>query len=235
MQITPDPRGATSEPASVWDGAEVLVVGGRVIDGQQVFTDEVRPTAVAYSPDTDTWRSIARPPTVRAINSLAAWTGREMLVIGGDNPNGSLLASGGIAYDPSADRWRTLASPPIGFVSARSPSAWTGTELLVWPSDGGGSSMRIAPMAYNPTTDTWRGIADGPAHPAAAPLWTDGRLIVFFKGAAMVYDESTDAWITEWDGGQAEFSGTALDTPSGVVIVGSWSADVGGAIYTPPT
>ncbi len=80
-----------------------------------------------------------------------------MLLIGGDNPDGSLLVSYGEAYDPATDAWRGIASPPVGFITDRSPAVWTGRELLVWPWDGGGSTMEITPIAYDPATDSVAG------------------------------------------------------------------------------
>ncbi len=156
----------------VWTGSEALVVGGVDPGGQP------RPAAAAYDPVTDTWRTLADPPTDSdRINPLVAWTGTDMLVIGGDNPDGSLLVSYGEAYDPATDVWRGIASPPVGFVTDRSPAAWTGRELLVWPGDGGGSTMEIAPIAYDPATDSWRELAG--ATDRAAPA---GRVGVDWNG-----------------------------------------------------
>ena len=97
-----------------------------------------------------------------------------MLLIGGDNPDGSLLVSYGEAYDPAADTWRYTQSPPIGFVSDRSPWVWTGDELLVWPWDGDGQSMAITPIAYDPAADTWRELPEPPIErrQQAASVWT---------------------------------------------------------------
>ena len=126
-----------------------------------------------------------------------------MLLIGGDNPDGSLLVSYGEAYDPATDVWRVIASPPVGFVTDRSPAAWTGRELLVWPGDGGGSTMEITPIAYDPATDSWRELAAPPIErrQQAASVWTGTEWIVWGgttgdreldDGAA--YDPTSGTW-----------------------------------------
>ena len=182
----------------VWTGSEALVVGGVDPGGQP------RPAAAAYDPVTDTWRTLADPPTDSdRINPLVAWTGTDMLLIGGDNPDGSLLVSYGEAYDPATDVWRGIASPPVGFVTDRSPAAWTGRELLVWPGDGGGSTMEITPIAYDPATDSWRELAAPPIErrQQAASVWTGTEWIVWGgttgdreldDGAA--YDPTSGTW-----------------------------------------
>ena len=175
-----------------------LVVGGVDTGGQP------RSAAAAYDPVADSWRTLADSPTGSGrINPLVAWMGAEMLLIGGDNADGSLLVSYGEAYDPATDAWRVITSPPVGFVSDRSPAAWTGHELLVWPWDGGGSTMEITPIAYDPVDDSWRELAQPPIErrQQAASVWTGTEWIVwggtngdeeFDDGAA--YDPASDTW-----------------------------------------
>ena len=198
--ISADPRGAVVDSAAVWAFADAIVVGGRTLDGDPVLS------GAAYSPATDTWRPIADPPDATGasgrINTLAVWTGREMLILGGDLPDGSLLVSYGHAYDPARDEWRVTATPP-GVVTSRSPWAWTGTELLVWPSDAGGSSVDAAPLAYDPERDEWRELPAPPVadRQRAASVWTGEEWLVWggtndgaelADGAA--YDPSTESW-----------------------------------------
>jgi hypothetical protein len=132
-----------------------------------------------------------------------AWTGSVVLVIGGDNPDGSLLVSGATSYDPTSDSWHGLASPTVGFVTSRSPWVWTGSTLLVWPSDGGGSSMAVAPIAYDPAIDTWRTLPTPPVdrRQDAGSVWTGREWIVWGgrtnatdldDGAA--YDPAAGTW-----------------------------------------
>jgi hypothetical protein len=198
--IAVDPRGAALYPSVVWTGEFAIVVGGRDLGG-----DPVR-GAATYSPSTDTWESIADPgfddASAGRTNMLTVWTGTEMLVLGGDLPDGSIAAFDAQAYDPSTDSWRVTASPP-GLVDDRSPWVWTGTELLVWPSGKRGQTGGAAPVGYDPRDDTWRELPEPPVRPRreAASVWTGTDWVVWGgtdddveldDGAA--YDPSTDAW-----------------------------------------
>ncbi len=198
--IATDPRGPIRASDAVWTGTEALVFGGFDPDGNFVTG------GTAYEPTSDTWRVIADPPatvTNRRINPLVAWTGTEVLVIGGDNPDGSLLLSYGTAFDPAHNTWRGTTLPN-GFISNRSPSAWTGSELLVWPWGGRGSpDLGFLPLAYDPVTDEWRGLGHPPIveRERAASVWTGEEWIIWGgttgsqeldDGAA--YNPATDTW-----------------------------------------
>jgi Galactose oxidase, central domain len=109
----------------VWDGREVLVVGsiGRSTGGY------------AYNPGTNGWRKLPRADTSGRIGTAAVWTGKRLLVWGGQGPNGEIPGHG-LAYDPKANRWSPLPSAPI-FGRSSPAAVWTGHELIVW---GGGVS-----------------------------------------------------------------------------------------------
>jgi N-acetylneuraminic acid mutarotase len=245
--IALDPRGSNFDPAVVWDGSEALVVGGLLTgDGS---SQKVSNAAAAYSPATGTWRLLsAPPPTGGRTQPLAVWTGTEMLIIGGDNPDGSLLVSYGQAYNPTTDTWRTTASPPIGFLSDRSPSAWDGTELLVWPWNGGDSTTQVRPLAYNPGTDTWRAINSGPSgsRENAASVWTGSEWMVFggTDGKAeyttgLIYNPTTDSWRKIADSPLAPRQVAGVWTGSEMIVYGgrngSNMAFGDGAAYNPTT
>jgi hypothetical protein len=144
--------------------------------------DQLQLDGAAYDPVQNRWRRIARAfDAGQRINPLVAWTGTVVLVIGGDNPDGSLPLSGASSYDPLRDTWRTLASPPNGFVTSRSPWVWIGSTLLVWPWDGGSSTESITPVDYDPTTNVWQALAAPPVEPRqdAASVWTGTEWIVW--------------------------------------------------------
>ena len=129
-----------SEAASVWTGHEVLVWGGRgakVVNGSVLLGDGAR-----YDPASDTWRPMSSggdssrsAPSARA-SAGAVWTGREMLVWGGEGLHQTPTrhfgnVTGGARYDPASDTWRPMATmgapPPL-----QDPACvWTGTELVV--------------------------------------------------------------------------------------------------------
>jgi hypothetical protein len=198
--ISADPRGGVMDSAVVWTGSEAIVVGGRNADGAPVLT------AAAYTPATDTWARIADPPGAAdspgRIDTISVWTGREMLVLGGDLPDRSVLVSYGHAYDPTADAWRVTATPP-GFINSRSPWVWTGTELFVWPWDAGGSTMEITPLAYDPAIDEWRELPEPPVQrrQRAASVWTGNEWLIWGGSDdgtdlddGTAYNPSTNSW-----------------------------------------
>jgi N-acetylneuraminic acid mutarotase len=133
----PEPRvGATS----VWNGRELLVVGGRDGNGSPARV------GLAYNPATDGWRRLPAMETGR-MQAVAVWTGDRLLVWGGELGREALLVSRtGYAFDPVADRWSPLPDAPIE--GRFDPVfAWTGRELIVW----GGRNPQ--PLADGATLD----------------------------------------------------------------------------------
>jgi hypothetical protein len=116
------PRFADS---AVWDGSELLVVGG----GPNARS------AFAYSPAHNHWRRLAPVPSGR-VGASAVWTGTHLLLWGGQKPGASDALPKGLAYDPRANRWSTLPSTPFHALYG-SEVAWTGTALLVWGGEIG--------------------------------------------------------------------------------------------------
>jgi hypothetical protein len=112
---------------AVWDGAELLVVGGRLAP----------PVGLAYSPTTNAWRELAPMDSGRK-DAVAVWTGRRLILWGGETgaPGSFVIPPHGLAYDPQADRWSPLPQAPLR--GRRDPvGVWTGRSLLVWGGDPG--------------------------------------------------------------------------------------------------
>ena len=109
--------------SAVWDGRELLVVGGPTT------------ASFAYNPATNRWRRLASMPFSR-VGAASIWTGKRLLLWGGQTGRGA-SARGGLAYDPKTGRWSRLPTAPL---RGRDGSAvvWTGSRLLVW---GGGASV----------------------------------------------------------------------------------------------
>jgi hypothetical protein len=247
--IAADPRGAIIEASVAWTGDAAIVVGGLDADGQPVEG------AMRYDPATDAWEAVADPPpSTGRIHTLTVWTGSEVLVLGGDLPDGGLLVSYGHAYDPATDTWRTTATP-LGFVTERSPWAWTGTELLVWPWDAGGSTMDVTPIAYDPAVDTWRVLPAPPVQRRrdAASVWTGTEWVVWggvdhdvdlADGAA--YDPATGTWRVLAESPLSPRHASGVWTGTEMIVAAGWSGgdpDTGnnafalgdGAAYDPAT
>jgi N-acetylneuraminic acid mutarotase len=149
-------RRIASLPAShyggnaVWNGRDVLVVGG------ETTTSKSRPpaparTLYAYNPGANRWRQLRSLQAGRA-EAAAVWTGRQLLVWGGETGSaGSLyLAPYGLAYDPTSDRWSQL--PPAPLQGRLDPTAvWSGHRLIVW----GGEPLVRTPPGTVGASDFW--------------------------------------------------------------------------------
>jgi hypothetical protein len=81
----------TQGALAVWDGEEVLLVGGGSGFG----------SGYAFDPAANRWRELAQGKLV-GVALFALWPGQRVIELG---PNTS-------AYDPNADRWTILARAP---------------------------------------------------------------------------------------------------------------------------
>ncbi|MDP8937331.1 MAG: hypothetical protein M3O23_06335 [Actinomycetota bacterium] len=190
------PPGTVAQVPGVWTGTEMLVWGqGAGVDSPGADL----PAGAAYDPAADRWRLLAPSPVAPRI-AVPVWTGREMVVWGGQS--GPRYFDDGAAYDPAADRWRPLPAAPL---AARFTFAvWSGAQMLVW---GGESSDRAFDdgAAYDPAADRWRPLARSPMaeRRGFAQIWTGEEMVVWggapSAGAAVLgtgaaYDPSTDRW-----------------------------------------
>lgn len=152
------------------------------------------------------WRSVSPAPISTRVGHVAAWSGHELLIWGGEShptfdPNEPL----GAAYDPATDAWRALPEAPIqgrrGAVTA-----FTGTELLVMGGLGAGDQPLADGAAYSVETDGWRPLPASPL-PGGAGLvgaWTGDEWILVNAGTAVdpehssgeaaAYDPSENTW-----------------------------------------
>lgn len=103
---------------AVWDGREMLVVGGA--------------PGLAYDPATNRWRALP-PMTYPRDGSASVWTGRQALVWGGGtiSSGGKVAPPHGEAFDPVTNRWSAL---PVSPLRGRADPlvVWTGTQMIVW-------------------------------------------------------------------------------------------------------
>jgi spore germination protein GerM len=113
--------------SAVWDGHELLVIGG----------DDAPAIGLAYDPRANSWHRLAPMDSGRA-RSAVVWTGRRLLLWGGEtgSPGAFGTPPHGLAYDPRADRWSPLPQAPLQ--GRLDPvAAWTGRSLIVWGGDAG--------------------------------------------------------------------------------------------------
>lgn len=172
------PLAPSQGPFGAWTGRKLLlVVSGYEPEGKAYPASLAR--AAAYDPSTDTWRRLAPPPpSAVRYGGIAAWTGRELLVVG----TASVVSHTTLAYDPASNRWRRLARPPAELTPLR--AFWTGRRLLVLGGDEASRSF-----AYDPRADRWSRLPRVPLQsPGQTGVWTGHELIVWSSasGAALI-------------------------------------------------
>lgn len=183
----------------VWTGTELLLVSRTG-------------SPLAYDADADRWRQLAPPPLGRRRTwTIQAWTGRQLLVVGGTCGSGvDDLCRDGAAYDPAADTWTPVPGLAGGAIAPEAASAWTGSELVVWSTtaDKAGRSVANTASAYDPGAGRWRALPPAPITPRrlAALVWAGDRLLVWggirnlpgdrlaYPDDGAAYDPRRDRW-----------------------------------------
>jgi N-acetylneuraminic acid mutarotase len=130
----PAPRRGASV---VWDGRELLVIGGS--DG----AGPLPAVGFAYDPARNRWRTL--PPMESGRRDAAAvWTGTRLLLWGGvtGRPGALAIPPHGLAYDPATKRWSPLPEAPLlGRIGPE--AAWTGRAMAVWGGLAGNRSRAL--------------------------------------------------------------------------------------------
>ena len=185
----------------------------------------------------DTWgRTGSALPEPRYLHT-AVWTGTEMIIWGGGDFDGNVLATGG-RYNPATDSWAptsTGSSTPAP--RFRHTAVWTGNEMIVW---GGGDNNGIFDSGgrYNPSTDSWTPTSVASGTPSArsvhTSVWTGTEMIIWGGAGATAdlnsggrYRPSTDTWsVTSMGAGvpDARSFHTAVWTGTEMIIWGGRTA-----------
>lgn len=155
------------------------------------------------------------PLSVRG-DAAVVWTGREVVVWGGDVEAFNMgLAGGdralrdGAAYDPMTGRWRMLASSPLPASSVTARATWTGEQVVVVR---GGSAA-----SWDPVTDTWTslpspGVDLGDDRGVGELVWTGQEVLAPDIGRRWAFGD--DRWKEMAD------RSVALERPSA-----TWTGD----------
>jgi hypothetical protein len=165
---------AGSQQVAVWPSDhEVIVWGGLNTDG---FGSS---DGATFNTSSQRWTDIAPAPLRPRRRAAAVWTGREMIVWGGqvsafgsDKP--VELLGDGARYRPSDDSWAPMAAAPMTTAVAGEP-VWTGTEavFVVEPEESGDYDevkLHQRFIAYNPRSDSWRVVVPHPDMEAVGGL-----------------------------------------------------------------
>jgi N-acetylneuraminic acid mutarotase len=173
--LAPAPIGAPS--LTVWTGRQVLLWGGGCCD-------DFLADGAGYDPATDTWQPLPAAP-LAGRHTTGAWTGRELIVVGGDGvasrqPSTYTVFADAAAYNPATRSWRRL--PPMPRPRADATVTWDGREVLVVGGRGtvGRSGLYADGVAYNPATNRWRTLpAMDTSRVGHTAVWTGHQLLVW--------------------------------------------------------
>jgi hypothetical protein len=182
------PLAPRSGQVEVWTGHELLIWGGDTVPQLGSGAPAV-PVAdgAAYDPATRTWRLLPPAPLSAREGAAAAWTGTEMVVVGGDSAgNGSTVFGDAAEYDPATNTWQSLPSLPIE-PRTDATAIWTGTQLIVIGGkngDGGDALAYEDAAAYDPASNSWATLPAAPAEPGwnvvgVTQAWTGRQLLMW--------------------------------------------------------
>jgi N-acetylneuraminic acid mutarotase len=188
--------------SALWTGRAMLVWGGEGL----ITTNAEAPlsighlnTGAAYDPTNDAWTPMATSPTVPAPRRFhtSIWTGKEMVVWGGEGTTGRLNTGG--RYDPVTNSWTPTATGAPAPSARESHSAvWTGSQMIIW--GGFVSTVSNSGARYTPATDSWTSVTTTGAPSARAAhsaVWTGTHMIVWAGIGAdtgSAYSPATDSW-----------------------------------------
>jgi hypothetical protein len=124
MPVTRGGQSYTLDYTAVWDGTEMILVGGRPMGGNRPLS-----RGVAYDPSTNGWRWLPPMETARD-GFVSAWAGDQLVVWGGVAANGAIPPHGE-TYDPAANVWSALPKAPLR-ARVAAVAVWSGAELIIW-------------------------------------------------------------------------------------------------------
>ena len=228
---------ARERPAQTAMAGKVFIWGGADAAGTALAS------GASYDPSNNRWTNLptdANTPSAR-VNASALWTGTEVIVWGGGDPDAQTDYADGARYNPTLNEWQPLAGS--GAPSARRSAHvfWTGSRMLLWS----GTTLDAGPIesdrihSYDPVWNVWdTASATGtrpPSDLADATLAWSGSVLYVFGGRSAGTDKNT---FFEYDPAQSRWTtrsqvrphvatrlafGTELHSRSGVASRGARS------------
>jgi hypothetical protein len=159
------PLGRRYAPTVVWDGHELLEVGG----GRRRSQPQSPGATAAFNPATRTWRRLdSAPRQVALLYGASVWAGRQLFMFGGQSLSGPgpPACCHAALLDPTTGHWSLTASAPLDPLD-QPTAVWTGTRVLVAGVSGNRTRLEVA--SFDPATGAWQRI-DPPSIAGHAPL-----------------------------------------------------------------
>ena len=163
------------------------------------------PLPPAIGPARGQWVRTADSPLSARNYAALAWTGKEILVFGGQQffcpATASCIAPttpplrDGAAYNPLTDSWRKIADAPAGIAGN---TVTAGTDIYVFAQTSYTSPLRL--LRYRSTQDRWDEL-DPPVNPTGMSIAAFGSDIVLYPyedktGSTpdWLFDSATNQW-----------------------------------------
>jgi N-acetylneuraminic acid mutarotase len=189
----------------VWTGTEMIVWGGR---GGQFGTDFLG-TGGRFNPQSNTWAETSvggAAPSPRSQHT-AVWTGKWMIVWGGEVNNDTFFGDGAL-YDPAINTWQPVnTGPKAPTARYEHVAVWTGSQMIVWGgrNRNDGLNQLNTGALFDPGTNTWTSFTSLGGAPVgrsgASAVWTGSEMIVWSGNntnqdlnSGGRYNPSTDTW-----------------------------------------
>jgi hypothetical protein len=176
-------------------GAAAVAVVAVAIGSSLVGTGRI---SVGPSHTTGDWRELPAAPLSPRGDSLAVWTGHEVIVLGGQRtpcpPNADCAVAAedlrdGAAYDPDAGSWRKIATAPVP-VGSGDRLVQVGDQVVLRQWFQGGSDWYV----YDPRADRWSPMHGVPEHAGDLPSAVGSDLYVLAGRRVAHYSAVTGRW-----------------------------------------
>ena len=192
---------AYAAAATGLDGT-IYLIGG--LDGSRSPQSGV----FAYTPATNSWRSVAALPGARVDLAAATDADGTIYAIGGwygqtGVRNGQKYSNTVFAYTPATNSWSQVASLPDARYGL---AAATGADGTIYAIAGANAAYvaQSSVFAYTPATDSWRNVAALPGARVDLAAATDADGTIYALGGAdasnslqssvYAYTPATDSW-----------------------------------------
>lgn len=222
--------------------AVIVVMAGLVVAGVDAVRSDPTPrahgpTSTSATPrgtvpmpvDSSGVEIMERPPLSPRGDVAAAWTGRELMIWGGDLEAFNMGLSGpdrsftdGATYDPTTRTWQAMASGPLP-ATATTPVAVATPRGVVIARDA-----KVA--IWNPETNSWRALADAPE--PVSDL-TDIGTAVISVSARSSLDLGSGTWQPLPNAPRTVLMAPPIWTGAELIVFGLRSSESAAAAYDP--
>lgn len=235
-------RAARTDPvAQALGGGVPVEMALRTPLGTHARTDAGAAGGTAAQLAHDRWHVLARSPLGTRYSPVVAWTGSELLELGGTvggRFGGGSPRAGGAAYDPSDGRWQRVAAVPAGVLPGFAVSTWTGTEEFVFgePTQRGERPTDLAGL-FDPASNRWTVTPRAPLSPLGQTVAASTGTEVILAGLTTHDDQLQMASFTPASGRWQRLEPplpdrhppmaiAMVDTNDGVLVWSLWGRSV---------